>query len=662
VLLAISVLVLTIFFSACIKEDIPINADHLVSVENRNSNTVVPQRTILGDKRTNPFSLQNINTANTYLYGSGAVPKIKTHDYVRFEPQDYDELAILEDWETHQQVPFFDTPLEYEIIQQGQQYIDPNVNDTVLTYQYSSVPVGTALPAIQFTILDELYLDKSDLLLLMQSFFSTGNTDEINDYLLNGGLSQTQMTNLSNSSISNGLGIGYPPFWIVFPPEDGCDGDGFAWVLVEIENPEPGISPWGWNCVYVGPPIVYDNVNECGCQIPISPFKPAGCIEVEENGAREGVEIVLVKVRDSWFSSEIVYTDNQGCWKVNVDFSGEVGIKIKFKNENVKVRDIGVAAGTVLIVDQTAGFESHPYNDHYMFYDEDVVDITSVARRYWVAAHSLNFVNQYRMDASNDDIELPRKDLNWLNNTTELAGGSAAPMLQWNLYLLWVEYLLFVNPMTTGIQTFTIGLRPDIWLNSGLRDILDPMGNVVQVPVDFDVLQDVAMHELGHASHYEVVGEDYWDPYRTHTITNGGWGDFGDFAGIGSDPDRVALGEALAEYIENQYSVNPFPEVNWLLDNMGDPADGFVPVGLLFDLQDAGLGSMDMVNDPHNPAIFMQDNIEGFTPEMYFDALGEPNSISIRGFRDELSDLHLGNTPNNLNDYNNLVDIYDVFN
>ncbi len=60
---------------------------------------------------------------------------------------------------------------------------------------------------------------------------------------------------------------------------------------------------------------------------------------------------------------------------------------------------------------------------------------------------------------------------------------------------------------------------------------------------------------------------------------------------------------------------------------------------------------------------------EDYTVEMIYDALQDPGIVplglgvtSIRDFRNRLAALHLGNTPNNLVEHNNLIDVYDVFN
>ena len=46
---------------------------------------------------------------------------------------------------------------------------------------------------------------------------------------------------------------------------------------------------------------------------------------------------------------------------------------------------------------------------------------------------------------------------------------------------------------------------------------------------------------------------------------------------------------------------------------------------------------------------------------MIFNGL-TPNVNDVRTYRDRLRTLHLGDTPNNAADFNNFVDLYDVFN
>ena len=629
---------------SCSKEDLPVDNIENSQVEKRSSRKNLPPHTILGPQRNNPFSLTNINLANSQLYGTNVIPKTKTHTYIRWEPQNYDDLAILEDWETDYLVAFFDTPLDYEILVHGEKYIDPAVTDSILTYQYSAVPLGIPIPNIANTELEDLYLDESDLLLLIQSFYITGNTSDINQDLLNGGLTQPQMNALSNS-----IGPGWPPFWFLFPPEDGCESDGFAWVLVEIENPGPGISPWSWNCVYVGLPPIYDNPNICGCQIPISLFRPAGCIRVEENATFfVGVQVAQVKIKDGWFNNEIVYSDENGCWRSQQTYDSDIAISIKFKNENVKVRDMSWS-GAIPIINDNIGQVNAPINNIITNYDDFPNPGLTDLRARWAAAHTLNTVNTFRTAASNDNIPMPREDLNWTNAPGN--GAASAPMLQGNAFSSWPAWvLLFLNPLGfPAYFGFTNTIAPDVTNRYANGEL-------------FDIFNGTAFHELGHVSHHALVGEDYWVDYRNHIINNLGYGEFGDFSS-GSHIGHVALGEAVGNFCGAFYGgTDDGGDGNhWRDDANGNIIDGFIPQGLLWDLMDVEANpANDVVTDPNDNTISGPDNISGFTPEMLFNGL--ENSTSIREYRDELRVEHLGDTPNTEADYNFFVDLWDVFN
>ena len=67
------------------------------------------------------------------------------------------------------------------------------------------------------------------------------------------------------------------------------------------------------------------------------------------------------------------------------------------------------------------------------------------------------------------------------------------------------------------------------------------------------------------------------------------------------------------------------------------------------------------MTDPNDATITGLDKISGFTPSMIFNGL-TPNVNAVRTYRDRLRTLHLGDTPNNAADFNNFVDLYDVFN
>jgi len=147
------------------------------------------------------------------------------------------------------------------------------------------------------------------------------------------------------------------------------------------------------------------------------------------------------------------------------------------------------------------------------------------------------------------------------------------------------------------------------------------------------------------------VGESYWIPFRAHVVNNGGDGTFPNFNG--NNAEFVALGEAVAEYIEEIYGPISGGDNNEWRGN-------FIPAGMLLDLEDP-IDNAEIIADFNDPTINILDVTEGFTREMLFNPLTS-DVRSIRQYRDRLRTLHLQDTPNNINDFNNLIDVYDVFN
>lgn len=634
ILLAVmTMLVTSCFFYSCSKEDDNSLNSQLALRQSERSTQLDAEvrferddvenegKIILGKKRNNPFKISNINRAKAIVYGSRKPNKVASHKYIKLKPSTMEHLDILEDWDTYGKVSLFDFPLEYEIATEGESYIDPSVSDYIYTCQYTSIPVGTQIPNVPYEIIDELYIDKSDPLLLAESFWLTDNAREINEYVFDGGLS-TSKVGTYDDDVKVALSI--PPV-----PDEPCQ-DGYEWVLV-IDDSQPGSvgrPSYIWECRPVTPPPP-PPTNACECPIPGNNRNPAGCVRVDLDGRMEPVQIASIEVKDSWFTSDKTYTDANGCWRINKNYSGQVWMWVRFKNENVKVRDVGYWGSLRAVRDYVGRFDAPPYNNISVEYGSGAADNTSPARRYWAAAHSLNTVNQYRNVAAGDGVPLPRTDLNWTNAAGD--GGAAAPMLQWNPFNSWPAFLL--------ARDFPVHYSLSL---PHLPDIV----NQYDVGEDASDFNGIGFHELGHTSHYSLVGEGYWFSYRNHIISNVGYGSFGNFVGD-SDPGRVALGEAIGNFVGAIYGNT----ADGGEGNQWDTRDNFIPQGLMWDLRD---DAVDFVVDPNNPGIWGRDNISGFTPEMIFNGL-TPNVNDIRSYRDRLRTLHLGDTPNNAADFNNFI-------
>lgn len=116
---------------------------------------------VLGEKLNNPYTLDNMRLAieelnKQHLTKSAIRTDIKpTHYYIKFKPKNEDDINRLESDTT---IFFYSYPLDYEIIECGSNYHDPELPADVPTYQYCAVAVDQKLPDVEYEILEELYI------------------------------------------------------------------------------------------------------------------------------------------------------------------------------------------------------------------------------------------------------------------------------------------------------------------------------------------------------------------------------------------------------------------------------------------------------------------------------------------------------------------------
>jgi hypothetical protein len=552
-----------------------------IPTENRarkvNSAENEKEKTILGRKRKNPYELENMKKASKKVKGNNSKDLVATHRYIKFIPTTQEHLAALDDYELKQQVALFDFPLEYEVLEQGRKYKDDAVLDQLYTYQYASVPVDKALPNVPHEVVSMLHIAPYNDDVTTEAFIQVKE---------------------KHKRFENGL---------ILPPDDGGGGGGGT------------------------------NYNACGCPVPAGTSFPAGCVRVEnDEGANNpwpGVEVAMIRVKDDWFSSDIVMTNTQGCWHVDRSYSNYVWVWVEFKNNNVKIRGVhgnNVQDAVVIVDDYVDRFNDPPFNNIWVDYNRSVNDNDGIGRKYWACAHTLNTINRYRTNAAADGVPLPRQGLNVHIQSTD--GEASTPMLQGTLN--W-QNVAILGIFGVAGSIYSAVFAPDITMQYGEGDFAFAFNATM-------------FHELGHASHYSIVGESYWSDYRNHIINNFGYGTFPNFQ-HGSNPPLVALGEALGNYTGWKYGSAAGEKFE----------NNFIPAGLCFDLEDDD--NFDLVIDPNNNANVALDRVRGFTPAMIFGAQGT-NVTTLQLFRVRLQNQSLNQTPNTLVDYNNLFNVYDVFN
>jgi hypothetical protein len=155
------ILALLITISGCQKDDI-LTEPITVPEESQFQEGMIH----LGKKLENPYTVENMLKAYNNLKGDSQLKSTNdtesdievTHLYVRFLPKSDHELAILQIDTT---LELFDYPLDYELNEGGTYYHDPELPDTVITWQYCAVMKDFVFPNIEFEVLAELFLPES---------------------------------------------------------------------------------------------------------------------------------------------------------------------------------------------------------------------------------------------------------------------------------------------------------------------------------------------------------------------------------------------------------------------------------------------------------------------------------------------------------------------
>jgi hypothetical protein len=658
--------------------------------------------TVLGRKRNNPYTVANMTAAYNRLYKKNLSTLPVTHRYVKFMPEDQDHLAILEDYETEELIAIFDFPLEYEIEVEGDFYVDPNVTDSLYTYQYATIPTGKWIPNVPHEILEELVIPPNNSYLTETAFYIAeeeydGYTSPKPDHFGTNWDDDNDCTpgceNYPCCKVS-WITCGTKPCQDLTPP---CSPESPNWPDCLDTNPPPpppgGGDPWIMNYCecheYIGgvltihtltvpaeegcdffeyyldennyvacqptsapppPPPPPQALNACGCPLPANIRFPGGCVRVERSRddiTADPVIMARVKTKNTWFTSDVTFTNPSGCWQVNKAYSGTMWMWVKFKNNNCKVRafrgGLRFWQFVQVVNDYVGRFSGPNFRNTLVHYGHGANDNESQARRYWASAHALNGDFFYRQMAQQDGIPIPRTKLNYL--LMARSGPSGAPMLQGNPFGSTLQINIALRIPLVILSTW---IQPDVLLSYRGGQFSNVRLNTIQY------------HELGHASHHKVAGETYWVPYRDHILRNDEhsgnvYGQLNNFA-WGSYPSIAALGEAIGYWMESQYGDSPrgseFISFNILGD---DTPENFIPRGLMWDLIDT---NQDWVHNPVTNTSQL-DVIEGFTPAMIYNAL-TPNVFSISNFRDRLRTLHLSQTPNTQEDFDALLNHYDV--
>jgi len=616
--------------------------------------------TVLGNERDNPYSVENMTAAWNQIYPNYEQSELPVTDlYVRFHPEDAEELSTLHEAIKDADCFLYDYPLEYEVIDMGEYYHDPSIPSGELTYYYSVVKPDFSFPSgIDYTVVDELVLAPYNSYLTAEAFRRTQN-----DYYDH----QGKIVEFCDPSCPN-----YPSCLTYGVDCEGGD-------IQPLPLPcLPGAAHWP-ACLglYVpasptgsNPQTPGTTTNSCGCPIYTNIRKPGGCLEVEDTQLGfEGVKSVEVHVKDDWFTGRSVWTTNDGCWAINAEHYGRAWVTVQYYSSRVTVRGLrGVRLweyGIPVRVNSGAIWGPQ-FNDIQIKHYNSHNDNSSIDRMLWFAATANNAVHEYDYFASQEGIDPAAPNLEiFLSNSN---GSAAAPMFS-HMF----ENPAFLVTATAQLATpnYTLdpanyialhipGLIPAIaqisptffaYFVANLPDVVYAYGDDPSY-IKTDVVKETFYHEFGHSAHYHTLNDDYyWVENIKRTIDNSISGDNPPYGSAGTAGyERTAIIEAWGYHIgpfmaNEQYQLfhsrnpngtpgattNQNKQTRWnygVLERFNptntNNTDYWIPGGLFWDLID---------NDVHNGSpLFVYepitDDVVGVSNQTIFNALTTSSSAN----------------------------------
>lgn len=468
-------IVLLLFFSTCSKED-----------ELLKTPEPVPETT----SKQNPFTPENIAKAleNLMARTNGRMKMVvpsSTHNYVRFAPQNLEQVAILQDLG----YDLWDEPLDQEIEYEGDYYQDPTVPDS-LNYFYTLIPANYSITnQVPYTVVSQVVLFDDDA-------GDETDPEEIED-------PWTPEPDPGSGYCYDEVGAAYI-----------CNSSPRVYLRQKTGKPEDLVRKTTLQLLEMGINLqdLYDEAmivagydDEVGRaengRSQGTRYYPQGRIMVQDNSTGADVPLRNVKVKAKrWFKIKSAWTNANGQFYVNKGFRKKAKIILKFKN-SVVVRGINGALKAwqyVLPLRKKLGTFERSAMTNINHTIQATTSTESMGALQFVAAHCLNTFEQMKEMSTANNLPLPPINMNiWVSSA--ITQSASAPMLKgiMNTSQL-VQALKYLLPgKGTAIITLLQRYTPDVTMRiqnefGGLRNAADISGTF--------------FHEFAHGQHWQKLG------------------------------------------------------------------------------------------------------------------------------------------------------------
>ena len=478
--------------------------DHETNVETEPANL---REIVLGERYQNPYDIDVMSEAYDLLVSNNAfqnarnVPDVPFVNsvYYRVLPDNQEELEYL------MSEPFADyssIPYDYEIIENGNYYIDPDCSES--TWLYAIVSSETGLPEYgEVELLNELYIPEE------KEYVEEWDID--------------------------GVGmLEYLAYKLTYNLSEWEEEDIIDYETLLSEYGLDGVGEYGF--AYCSPTCLKAPARRSSCKA-----YPSGRFAMEKDGQEDGLcgaQVVIHNIVKCYKG----IIDKDGFYTSSTVFRTKVWYQIRFFNmlTNCSIFPTFPIEGAarmrlgqfpkegydyVITPDGLGGDEEHKHDKEYW--------------RYAFINNTLCKNHEYNLTYN---IHEPLNMRIWVFPAMEQWTGST-PMLHlsgggWSFLL---DNLLLVF----GVPFFNL-LVPDmcLFVKNDPTEIEDPKD-----------LAETIHHEMAHAGHYCKVGNNYWDNYISHIITHAG---YGDSCTSGSNAGYCGIGEMWGTYLGRFYTAKQY--------------------------------------------------------------------------------------------------------
>lgn len=593
--------------------------------------------TILGRQYAPVFNVDNVRNAWMMLTGEN-VELQPSHLYVRFVPQNIDELKELMDAD----LALYTFPLDYEIVQAGDYMQDLALEPNGIPPLYTCMPADHPIPGVTHEVLDQMYLLDMRSVVAQKAFELAGEMDfypgadpgeQVPEQFLNTNAGIAAHANVLldwNGRLSTDLVPEVPAYLMPNGP------------ATNINNPPPTVT------------------NVCNCDLNSDDRKPSGCIKVEETQwwdgtvRFEGVNDIMADFIGPYFQRLSPMTNQYGCYKDNRIMRYKVWTPFGTIKLPVIMSAIFVSAKkTIKGVNHTNILEYAAPMTHCIWSVQggglNHVNITYLRdwnldhneTKYYSGATANNAIYDFDAYAAQDGIMGTMNNLQVMVHKYHDAGST--PMFHKLLLsgsIPTITVAAFVSATvgalpvigSTGIGSIIVAFPPDVTLGYKYGQVMQNFTT--------DRLKEVAYHEFAHVIHYRKAGNFLWENNIAYIAQYGlsGGNPYGNASNPGST--RTDLIEMWGYYLGTEYthrrygpnrhsrSGSPVFSNSWYAANESRTfVWTHIPGGFLQDIRDNntynsafGLGEAGGINDA----------VSGFSNTTIYNQLGSGTTSALQ--------------------------------